>query len=220
MLNIAHRGFHKNFPDNTIEAFDAALQLGVDGIELDVEETADKEFIVFHDPKIKGTDIKKLSLAQVKEIKLQEKFDIPTLEQVLELCRTKTKLMVELKKVQSLDKLLALLQAKTEPNDITVISFDKELVSGLWFLAPELPTAIITALPLVDPVKIAQSVRCSGIVVRYPFIDVRLVEKARLHNLSIFAWGCPDIKAARKMLKLDIDGIVSDFPDEVKTALG
>jgi len=122
--------------------------------------------------------------------------------------------------VQSLDKLLVLLQAKTEPNDITVISFDKELVSGLWFLAPELPTAIITALPLVDPVKIAQSVRCSGIVVRYPFIDVRLVEKARLHNLSIFVWGCPDIKAARKMLKLDIDGIISDFPDEVKAALG
>ena len=174
MLNIAHRGFHKNFPDNTLEAFEAALQLGVDGIELDVQETADKEFIVFHDPKIKGADIKKLSLAQVKEVKLQDKFDIPTLEQALELCHRKTRLLVDLKKVQSRHKLLALLQAKTEPKDITVISFDKELISGLWFLAPELPTAIITALPLVDPVKIAQSVRCGGIVVR--------------HLLSMYGW--------------------------------
>ncbi len=220
MLNIAHRGFHKSLPDNTIEAFEAALQLGVDGIELDVQETADKEFIVFHDPKIKGADIRKLSLAQAREVKLQDKFDIPTLEQALELCHRKTRLLVEMKKVQSLDKLLALLRAKTEPKDIVVISFDKEMVAGLWFLAPELPTAIITALPLVDPVKIAQSVRCGGIVVRHPFIDARLVEKARVHNLSIFVWGCPDIKAVLKLLKLDIDGIISDFPDEIKAALG
>lgn len=220
VLNIAHRGFHKNFPDNTLEAFEAAIQLGVDGIELDVRETADRGFVVFHDPKIEGTDIARLSLSDIKNMKLQDTFEIPTLEQVLELCRKRTKLLVELKKAQSLDKFLELLEAKVEPNDVTVISFDKDIISELWFLAPEVRTGSITALPLVDPVKLAQSLHCNGIVVKCPFISERLVEKARVQNLSIFVWGCHDMKAVRKMLTLDIDGIISDFPDQVREALG
>jgi glycerophosphoryl diester phosphodiesterase len=220
VFNIAHRGFHKNFPANTLEAFEAAIQLGVDGIELDVRETSDRGFIVFHDPKIGGTDITKLSLEHIKSIKLKDKFEIPTLEQVLELCRKRTKLLVELKKAQSLDKFLELLEAKVEPNDVTVISFDKDIISELWFLAPEVQKGSITALPLVDPVKLAQSLHCNSIVVKFPFVNERLVEKARLQNLSIFVWGCHDMKAVRNMLRLDIDGLISDFPDQVQAALG
>src|SRR4030042_3740320 len=102
ILNIAHRGFHKSFPDNTLEAFEAAIGLGVDGIELDVHETADQEFIVFHDAKLLDKVIKYLLLDEIKNVKLQGKFDIPTLGQVLDLCRRRAKLMVELKKVWSL----------------------------------------------------------------------------------------------------------------------
>ena len=220
MLNIAHRGFHQAFPDNTLEAFEAAIALGVDGVELDVHETADREFIVFHDPRLKGSDIKKLSLTQIKEVKLRDTFDIPTLEQALEVCRKRTRLLVELKKVWSLDKFLALLPAKIEPGDIIIISFDKDIVSKLWFLAPELQSGIITALPLANPVKLAQAIRCGTIVVRFPFIDAGLVKKARTSNLSVYVWGCPDIKAARKVLALDIDGIITDFPDQIKAVMG
>jgi glycerophosphoryl diester phosphodiesterase len=46
-----------------------------------------------------------------------------------------------------------------------------------------------------------------------------LVEKAHLQNLSVFIWGCHDIKAAMKVLQLDIDGLISDFPDQVKAVL-
>ncbi len=94
ILNIAHRGFHKAFPDNTLEAFEAAIQLGVNGIEFDVQETADNGFVVFHDDKLEGKDITKLFLAEVKNIKLQDKFEIPTLEQALDLCRKQVKLLV------------------------------------------------------------------------------------------------------------------------------
>jgi len=126
---------------------------------------------------------------------------------------------VELKKVQSLEKLLTVLRGKAEPEHITVLSFAKDIVAKLWFLAPEAQAGIITAFPLPDPVKLAQSVRCGSIVVRFPFINEGLVERGRAQNLSIFVWGCPDIKAARKVLGLDIDGLISDFPDKVKAEL-
>lgn len=220
VLNIAHRGFHKASPGNTLEAFDAALLIGVDGIEFDVQETADNGFIIFHDDRLQGVDIRKLSLNEVKNVKLQNKFEIPTLEQTLDLCRNQVVLFVELKKVWSLDKLLTLLKAKVAPDYIIVMSFNKDLVLGFKRLAPYIRTGIITALPFKDPIKVAKSAQCSTIVVRFLFATSRLVNRARASNLSVFVWGCPDMKAANKALRLDVDGIISDFPDLVKEELG
>jgi len=220
ILNIAHRGFHKAFPDNTLEAFEAAILLGVDGIELDVHETVDQEFIVFHDAKLLDKDITSLLLNEVRNVKLQGRFDIPMLGQALDLCRKRAKLMIELKKVRSLDRLLALLKAKAELSDIIIASFNRGLVSEFKRLAPDIRTGIITAFTFGDLVKMAKSARCDAIVVRFPFVTSRLVDKARASNLSVFVWGCPDMKAARKLMRLDIDGLISDFPDLVKKELG
>jgi glycerophosphoryl diester phosphodiesterase len=220
ILNIAHRGFHRHLPDNTLEAFEAAINLGVDGIEFDINETSDNEFVIFHDDKIHGVEIGKMSLSGVSRIKLLDEFKIPTLEQGIDLCRGKVKLLVELKKVHSLDRFLEVMRKMSEPREITIISFNKKLISEFSCSVPEVETAFITSLPIPDPVKLAQSVQSKGIVARFPFIDVRLVERARIANQSLFVWGCPDMKAARRMLKLDIDGIISDFPDLVRREIG
>jgi glycerophosphoryl diester phosphodiesterase len=220
ILNIAHRGFHKAFPDNSLEAFGAAIGLGVDGVELDVHETADHQFIVFHDAKLSGKDIKYFLLDEIRSVRLNDKFEIPTLGQVLDLCRKKTRLMVELKKVWSLDKLLTLLKDKTELSDIIVISFDRGSVSEFKRFAPDIKTGVITAFSFRDPVKLAKSAQCDAVVVRFPSVNSKLIDKARASGLSVFAWGCPDIKAARKLMRLDIDGLISDFPDQIKQELG
>jgi len=73
-LNIAHRGFTTAFPDNTLEAFEAAIQIGVDAIECDIHETTDSRFVVFHDPEVLGENINKLSLAEVRNVKLEGGF--------------------------------------------------------------------------------------------------------------------------------------------------
>ena len=62
ILNIAHRGFTKQFPDNTLEAFEAAIKIPVDGIECDVHETTDNDFIIFHNNEIQGRDIGQMTL--------------------------------------------------------------------------------------------------------------------------------------------------------------
>ena len=57
VLNIAHRGFTRDFPDNTLESFKAAIGIPVDAIECDVRETADGHFVIFHDAELSGQDI-------------------------------------------------------------------------------------------------------------------------------------------------------------------
>jgi glycerophosphoryl diester phosphodiesterase len=216
ILNIAHRGFHENHPDNTMEAFEAALKLGVDGIEFDIQETIDNKFVVFHDDKLNGVEISKISISEVEKIKIKNGYQIPSLPQVLNLCHGRVKLFIDLKKIKSISKLLAILRKEVVPEDIVLVSFHKELISGISFLAPEVDTSLITALPLPNPVRLARETMSKGIVPNCGFVDLKLVKQAREESLSIFVWGCANIKAAQKVAKLDIDGIITDFPDQVK----
>ena len=55
MKNFAHRGFSGKYPENTILAFQKALEEGVDGIELDVQLTSDGELVIIHDERVDRT---------------------------------------------------------------------------------------------------------------------------------------------------------------------
>lgn len=186
ILNIAHRGFHKNHPDNTMEAFEAALKLGVDGIEFDIQETIDNTFVVLHDDKLNGIEISKMPVSEVMKIKIKSEYQIPDLPQVLNLCHGRVKLFIDLKKIKSIPRLLAMLRKEVVPEDIVLVSFHKELISGISFLAPEVDTALITALPLPNPVNLAREALSKGTIVSYSFTDLKLVEQAREENLSVF----------------------------------
>jgi glycerophosphoryl diester phosphodiesterase len=220
ILNIAHRGFTKVFPDNTLEAFEAAIQIGVDGIECDVQETADHRFVVFHDSELLGQDIGKLSLGEIQNVKLKGKFKIPTLEQTLDLCKKRVRVVVELKKVQMVDRLLRLSRSIMEPTEIIIASFNRDLVSKTSNQAPEIETAIITSRPPEDLIRLAESAECDIIIVRFPFATAELAEKVHAHNLSIFVWDCAGLRDVIDALGLDINGIISDFPDLVMKELG
>jgi len=219
VLNIAHRGFTRVFPDNTLEAFEAAIQIGADGIECDVHETADHEFVVFHDAELSGRDIVTLSLGEIQAVRLEEKFGIPTLEQTLALCRGRVRSVVELKRVYSLDRLIALVRAILGPTEAVLTSFNPELVSAAARLAPEIPTGIVTAFAVTDPIGLAQSTGSDLIVVRSPFASAELAEELHAHSLSLFVWGCADGGDVRDALVSQVDGIISDFPELVAREL-
>lgn len=220
ILNIAHRGFTREFPDNTLEAFEAAIQLGVDAIECDIHETADSRFVVFHDPEVLGENINELSLAEVRNVKLEGGFEIPTLEQTLDLCSGRVRLMLELKQVHSLERFVKIVTARVKPRDVILTSFNHNLVSNLSQLAPEIRRGILTAFAVEGPAAATESARADMLIVRCPFATVELVEELHAHNLSVFVWGCTGIEDTRRVLALDIDGIISDFPHLVAEELG
>ena len=102
MLVIGHRGASGYVTENTLESIQKALDLNVDGIEIDVQRCASGEIVVFHDKKLdrltnhKGL-IEKTNFDELSTILIKEKYKIPTLEEVLKLIDGKILLNIELK---------------------------------------------------------------------------------------------------------------------------
>jgi glycerophosphoryl diester phosphodiesterase len=214
-LNIAHRGFTKNFPDNTFEAFQAAIDIGVDGIEFDVHETTDQQFVVFHDFELQGTKIRQLTLAQIAEVRLKDKYRLPTLVETLDLIGNRVKPLIEVKAARSLDRLLQLIRTKVGVDDITIASFNQKLVLKFSELAPEIRRGIITAFPVEDPIALTQPVHADLIMMMLPLATSELVNRIHQNNLLVYAWYCAGLSDVQKALKLNLDGIISDTPDIV-----
>jgi glycerophosphoryl diester phosphodiesterase len=220
LLNIAHRGYTRVFPDNTCEALQAAIDAGFDGVEFDVRETADHRFVIYHDPELQDRDIRKWTFHEIEKVKLNDRYAIPSLEQVLDLCRGRVKLVIELKQITSFDSLFSILNERTRLDDIIVASFKRRLVKPFSILSPRIRTGFIVALPLSNLVRRAQSAGCFSLIARFPIIDRKLVEKAHSDNLDIFVWGCRDMTELRKAVEFPVRGIISDFPELLRELLG
>lgn len=215
VLNIAHRGFTRDFPDNTLEAFRAALELGVDGIEFDVQETADGEFVIFHDDEIEGKAFSQLSLVQVQHIPVKGGFKIPGLEETLRLCNREVILIIELKQVRSLSKFLQVLNNCVDGGKVVIVSFSRELVAEVGRLAPHIMGAVISEKPAGIEPRSSMSV----IGVRCSHVNQDLISRAHADNTMVFVWGCDNEVGVRDVLQFEIDGIISDLPDMVKRLL-
>jgi glycerophosphoryl diester phosphodiesterase len=219
ILNIAHRGFTQVFPDNTIEAFRAAIEIGVDGIEFDVQETADQRFIVYHDAELFGININRLPLTEIKKVKLRGKFRIPTFEETLDVCMRQVKLVVELKQVQSIDAFVQILRMHGSLNLILVASFREDPLSKLFQLAQETHRAIIIGHQVQNLLDIAKRVQADTVIVKYPLANTELIQEVKSNRMSVLIWGCTSSKDIRAALKLGIDGIISDYPNLVSSLL-
>ncbi|MCE2447759.1 MAG: hypothetical protein J4F35_05025 [Candidatus Latescibacteria bacterium] len=109
VVNVAHRGASGNYPENTLIAFQKALEIGVDEIELDIYMTKDDHLIVMHDSTVDRTTdgtgaIAKLTLAEIKALDAGSVFGeqfrgerVPTWEEALDLVQGKVRLNVHLK---------------------------------------------------------------------------------------------------------------------------
>jgi len=102
MKIIAHRGFSARYPENTLLAFQKALEAGVDGIETDVRLSADREVVLFHDndlARITGTEgrVETFTLEALKALDAGKGERIPTLEELLMLIDGKATLILEVK---------------------------------------------------------------------------------------------------------------------------
>src|ERR1035438_9941021 len=96
-LIIAHRGFSSRYLENTLASVRAALQLGVDLVEIDVQETRDGELIVFHDYRLRRIcgvrgRVRDKTLAEIRRLNPQ----VPTLRHVLCACRGKARVLTEI----------------------------------------------------------------------------------------------------------------------------
>lgn len=126
-----HRGSPKKAHENTIESFSAAISDGADFIELDVRYSKDKKLIIHHDPTLEGHLLKEMNYFEIIKLSGSKGYKIPLLEDVLELCKGKIKLDIEIKEPETTEETVikTLLFFKNE--DFIITSFFDSVVAKI-----------------------------------------------------------------------------------------
>jgi glycerophosphoryl diester phosphodiesterase len=219
---ISHRGVHDNQSvfENTIQAFDIALEAGIWGIELDIRWTKDLHPVVFHDP-----DLIRLFHADYKISKtllreLQHNFPmIPTLADVIQKYGKKLHLMVEVKKEvypkpDFQNQLLKNLFTSLKPQkDYHILSLSTEMFPILTF-CPKSAFLPISEMNFMRLSKQALKNKYCGITGHYLFLSNYLLKKHRKISQNIGTGFISSRNALFRELNRDIDWIFSN--DAVK----
>ena len=100
-LVLGHRGYRAKYVENTIEAFQKALEYGADGIEYDSRLTKDGVLVVLHDEEINGIKLRTLEYNQLRNIKFSNGQTVPTVEETITSLDKKAYLNLEVKEVEA-----------------------------------------------------------------------------------------------------------------------
>jgi glycerophosphoryl diester phosphodiesterase len=228
-LIMAHRGASTYALENSFEAFNKAIELKAPMIETDIQESLDGHLVLMHDGNLDRTTrskgaIKKMTIDQIKSIKLRNNEEIPLLDDVLKLLGEKVRFNLEIK-VDNVEKKVNDLLNQYHLVEKTIISsFSFTTLKNLHDLNPQLHLAFLTFLPwTVLRVKYSfKKLQTSGIEAINPIAKVlskSFVEQAHAQNFKIYPWTV-DVKAEVLKLKdeYEVDGIITNVPDILSKA--
>lgn len=217
MLLIAHRGASREHRENTLPAFARALELGADGIELDVHATADGIIVVHHDfalPRtphfghLGGAAVNEITLPELEALRLPPALRVPTLDDICRLVGDRLELFVEIKGRGIEAGVLACLARHRGP--FAVHSFDHGAIERAAQLAPDVRRGLLFDEP---PDDLEDSVGRAGALDVWPRGDLAtpdLVERAHALGVRVIAWTVNERPHAEILAARGVDGLCSD----------
>lgn len=224
MKRIGHRGAKGHVSENTLESIKKALQLGVDGIEIDVHRCASGELVVFHDFTLdRMTDtsgeVSKFTLKQLKRVEVKGHCQIPTLSEVMAFVNNKCLLNIELKgqdTPKEASRLIAFYVEKKgwDYSNIIVSSFRTDLLETVYKTNSNIPLGVITDTNLEEAVAFAKKINAFSIHPDYTMLTHEIVEALR-EQFKVFTWTVNNLKPIKRIKSYEVDGIISDFPDRL-----
>ena len=127
----AHRGAMCHAPENTIAAFEKAIDFGTYRIECDIRRTGDGHLVMMHDATVDRTtdgtgELAAMTLTQVQELVVGDTTTVPTLRETLECARGRCRLLLELKDTGIAPQVVAEVAAAGMLDECTLISFDED----------------------------------------------------------------------------------------------
>ncbi|MHA1269111.1 MAG: glycerophosphodiester phosphodiesterase [Candidatus Helarchaeota archaeon] len=221
---IAHRGASGYELENSYAAFEKAVKLGADMIETDVWKTLDDHLVLMHDNNIDRTTfgtgkISKMTLQQIKEVKMKNNEQIPLLEDVLKKYGKKIGFNIEIKAKNIEKKVNELIEKFKLVDNIMISCFSLRTLENLNLINPDLNTALLTFLPwslvsIKSPLKKIKEVGINAINPFFKFISKRFVKKAHENGVKIYPWTVNNKDIILKLKnKYFVDGIITNIPD-------
>ena len=207
---IAHRGVHDVSPENSLEAFQRALDLGFTGIELDVHVTGDGVCVVHHDSVIPTPD-GALRLGDNSFAALRASAPaLPRLDSVLELVSDRAFVYVDFKGSVGERDLARVIERS--PAHVSVHAFDHSLVLRIGRLLPQLRTGILQSSRLVDSAGALRAAEATDLWQWHEFVDRALVQEVTAANGKLIAWTTNTPSDWRTFQEIGIAGICTDVP--------
>jgi glycerophosphoryl diester phosphodiesterase len=208
VLLLAHRGDHRRAPENSLEAFAAALAIpGIDGIELDVRSSADGVAVVLHDASLARVQGRRIRASRLTAEELAG-HGVPTLAAVLAACPPGAFLDVELKEDLGEVALGPLREARGRPDDgvagLVISSFDHAALATVRRLAPAWPCWLNTAWLSDRAIRAASALGCAGIAAEWHRIDAARAARVRDAGLDLAAWTVRDAVARDRLAALGV----------------
>ncbi|MDO9084637.1 MAG: glycerophosphodiester phosphodiesterase family protein [Anaerolineaceae bacterium] len=237
MLNIAHRGFSGKYPENTLLAFQKALDLGVDAIELDVQLSKDGEIMIFHDEDLLRTTgkqgmLKDLRFDELRELDTSNEYHgefgyhrIPTLAEYLELTENKAVLtFLELKNSMipypGLEvKVADCLQQFRRQEGTILFSANHLSVKYFGTLAPAVQLLFPFDNWIYEYGAYCHKHNISVCMPNFRSLTVEVVAEIKNYGISIYPWTIDEPKDFQSLQQLGVDGILTNHPDRLKTFL-
>lgn len=239
-LVIAHRGASREAPENTLSAFQRALDIGVDGIELDVLLTSDKVPIITH-----NDDLSILTHFQghahatpfevLRSLDAGSHFStatagqtMPTLAEALELiARYDITTIVEIKpqrgmKADAAELIGGMISDIKMRGRVIISSFSRQIISELKRRHPAIARALILKnkpFPFFTAAFFAKHKQLSGMHVSIKALTQNFAEKIRSLGCELFAWTANDEARIDQCILLGVDGIITDDPAFAKQYL-
>lgn len=224
MLAIAHRGAKAYAPENTLSAFQKAIDFQCDGIELDVHLSADNFVMVIHDETVNRTtngvgEVNRFTHSELQKLRCDGNQKIPALDEVLDLIDAKCIVNIELKGFETWKPVAQLIQTriagKWNYSDFLVSSFDWNALSELRKYDPNVPIGVLTHTDLDLAVGFSEFIKAETIHPHFHLLTAENVAAMQQKGFKVFAWTINEPEDIAMIKSYNVNGIISDYPDRL-----
>lgn len=228
LLAIGHRGAMGYEPENTLASFRKALELGVDGVELDVH-FIDGHLLVFHDKQLERTTngrglLMDHDFARLRTLDAGNGQQIPTLPEVFASINGRASLNIELKGKGTAGPVVEFIVGQRQvgwPNELFLVSsFDRQLLRKVRQLDARILLGVLVDGPLQDHLDFASELQAYSLHPPLAGVDRSLVKEAHDLGIKVFVYTVNETDDLGKMAVIGVDGVFSNYPDRVEGTSG
>lgn len=238
VTNVAHQGGDLLRPGNTLLAFEHAVAVGADVLEMDLWLSADDEIVVIHDATVDRTTdgggrVDEHTLAELKALDAAynwsppdadrhpyrgEGVEIPTLEEVLEAFPEMPLLLEPKHESVPPARLVEFLERHDRLDDVVLAAFEDATVREARELAPDVPTGIgpkegRAFVTTTRPNEPRYEPEGEVLFPPYEIVDGTVIQQAHRVGLEVVPWTVNDRSAMERLVDAGADGIITDDPE-------
>ena len=214
--------------ENTIESVKKAIELNVDGIEIDVFKSKTGELVVYHDPFLSRLSnsnafIEQISLDSIKKVELIGGFSIPTLKEIVDIIPEKIFLNIELKGKDTANETNIIIinhlnKFNLPISKFIISSFRWDELKKIRSINKDVPIAILvdSLYKIYDAIKLAKQINADALNPNNKFITKEIVNKIQSNNIKVYPYTINNPRNIRRMRSMGVDAIITDYPERIK----